>query len=957
MKKLYISAVMMAGTTMAMAQSFTENSSLLTGSYHSGGVTAVTDMNNDGLDDIVIMDQSKNLNIAYQQSNGTFSVSSFGTVASGSQWGMCIGDIDNDGHKDVLSGGYYDDVHIVNINGPGSYAQSDYAWANIFAQGSNFADIDNDGWLDAFVCHDDGHSAILHNDGTGFMTNGASMMDLVFYPETNGNDNSGNYGTVWTDFDRDGDIDLFIAKCRQVVNDPLDPRRTNILMLNDGNNNYSHHNAATGVAHAAERGLVNLQQSWTSDFADLDNDGDFDCMLTTHTNTIEIYENDGNGYFTDATAGSGLAYPGFFLQAKFHDFDNDGFLDLIHAGGDHRYFKNNGNMTFTLMNNMFPASDVMHSFSIGDLNHDGSLDVYAVYGDGYVDPDNAHADKIFLNNGNNNNFVVFDLEGTISNRDAAGALVEIHGAWGTQIREVRDGESYGITNMSMCHFGLGSATTIDEAIIYWPSGLVTTIANPAINTWHNLIENQCSVAAPTISAPQGTIFCPGGSVNLQASGTDLTYVWNNGSTSSNITVSEPGSYFVTATDATGCSTISQAITVAYESQNPPAIQVNGELHICDNSSVELVATQGSGYTWSNGETTQSITVTEAGDYSVQVQGVCNLLTSEVVSVAVSAAPTSPSLTNISIDANTSATFTVTGGNMVSWYDSANGTTPIATGSSFTTPALTQTTSYWVEDAILYDGDDFTGGKTDWTQNSTGVYQSNASYYLIFDAHEDLTINSVKVYAQGEATRTIAVVDAAGNTIQTGDFLIPNGESVVTLNFSVPQGTGYGLRCFNYNNQGPMLWRDKDLNAAFGFPFQLGTLATITNTNVAGADTDNYYYFFFDWVIEKPDFTCVSQRAEVQAIVADVSELKDVNSMELFPNPAVTSTTIAMNVNGNHRYDVSLIDPMGRMVWTRSFTCNTGRNTLEMDLDALAAGMYQVRVSEGGRFATQKLIVE
>lgn len=66
------------------------------------------------------------------------------------------------------------------------------------------------------------------------MTDGAAMMDLTFYPETNGNDNSGNYGSVWTDFDRDGDVDLFIAKCRQFIDDPYDPRRTNILMVNDG---------------------------------------------------------------------------------------------------------------------------------------------------------------------------------------------------------------------------------------------------------------------------------------------------------------------------------------------------------------------------------------------------------------------------------------------------------------------------------------------------------------------------------------------------------------------------------------------------------------------------------------------------------------------------------------------------------------------------------------------------
>ncbi|MFM7104691.1 MAG: FG-GAP repeat domain-containing protein [Flavobacteriales bacterium] len=110
---------------LVSAQSFSTNTSILSSTFTSGGVTGVTDMNNDGLDDIVILDQSKDLHIAYQQHDGSFTIENFGTVSNESQWGMCIGDIDNDGHKDVMVGGSYDDVHFVNINGPGDYQQTD----------------------------------------------------------------------------------------------------------------------------------------------------------------------------------------------------------------------------------------------------------------------------------------------------------------------------------------------------------------------------------------------------------------------------------------------------------------------------------------------------------------------------------------------------------------------------------------------------------------------------------------------------------------------------------------------------------------------------------------------------------------------------------------------------------------------------------------------------------------
>jgi hypothetical protein len=451
MKKFYLVALSLwAVASSSKAQTFSVGS--VGGSAkHSGNCGAVSDVNNDGLVDIVILDQSENIFVAYQQSNGTFNTISYGTVSNASQWGMTVADVDNDGWAEIMSGGSYDGVHFLDIDGLNTSNLSTFNWASIFMQACSFADIDNDGWLDGFACHDDGHNALFHNNGDGTFDNGVGMIDMVFYPEINGNDNSGNYGVVWCDFDRDGDQDCLIAKCRQFINDPFDPRRTNVLLVNDGQNNYSD--------QAPARGLVNLEQSWTADFGDIDNDGDFDCFITTHSGTLEIYENDGFGFFTDITPGSGLEVSGFFLQGKLADFDNDGYLDVIFSGGNHGYYRNNGDKTWTNVPSTFPNTDTMHSFAIGDLNHDGFLDLYATYGDGYVTPDFGNDNVLFINNTNDNHYIVFDLEGTISNKMAVGAVVEIHGAFGTQVRDVRSGESYGITNTNQLHFGIGEETS------------------------------------------------------------------------------------------------------------------------------------------------------------------------------------------------------------------------------------------------------------------------------------------------------------------------------------------------------------------------------------------------------------------------------------------------------------------------------------------------------------------
>jgi ASPIC and UnbV/Secretion system C-terminal sorting domain/FG-GAP-like repeat/Ig-like domain CHU_C associated len=957
MKKIYLSIAMLCCAAIgSFAQSFT-NSSVLPGTYNSGGVTGVADVNFDGLDDIIVMHQSNHLYVLFQQGNGTFTQSDYGTVSGGQQWGMCVGDVDNDRYLDVLCGGNYDGVHLVNIDDATTSAQTNYSWAYIFMQACNFADIDNDGWADAWGCHDDGHSAIFHNDGTGALTDGASMIDLTYYPEVSGgNDNSGNYGTTWTDFDRDGDLDLFIAKCRQFISDPYDARRTNILLMNDGNGNYTHHNPVTGVAHAAERGLVNLQQSWTADFADVDNDGDFDAFITTHSGTLELYENDGNGYFTNITAGSGLEISGFFLQGKLEDFDNDGFVDILYSGGNHGYFRNNGNKTFTAANSTFAAAQTMHSFGVGDLNHDGWLDVYGTYGTSYVTPSNT-ADRVFLNNGGSNKWVAFNLEGTVSNKRAIGAIVEITGAFGTQIREVRAGESYGITNSYIMHFGLGTANEITEAKVYWPSGLVTTIANPAVNSWHNVVEEQCLF--PTVTTTGGTQICPGGQLVLTCDIQNGSYQWNNGETGSSITITAPGLYSVSVDDGTGCTGVSNSLNVTQYASVAPTVTAEGLTQFCEGYSVSLAASDAASYLWSNGETTQTISALTTGLYTVQTTDFCGTaLVSESVAVEVLDSPSAPIADGALVLSGNTAQLTATGTN-INWYDAANATTPIATGNTFTTPSITQNVSYWVEDVTVHGGELGIGGKTQQTTNNSGAYMTNFSYWLLFDVAQDLYIDSVKVFCEtgGAGVKEIQVVDAAGNITASGTFSVPDGESYVALNFFVPAGTGYGLRANTTNHH---LWRDSDTstNSPFGFPYDLNGLGAITGTNVTTAgNSDNYYYYFYDWHVSTPRFECAGPRTEVQVIINGVEELNGLSSTVLYPNPVNGVLNISFNSLRGDMMHIQVIDQVGRVVEKTQHNMNVGRNTLNLDLTNVAAGIYNIQFEVAGKTSTQKIVVE
>jgi MYXO-CTERM domain-containing protein len=481
---------------------FVDASTLLADDEIASGVAiAIEDMNGDCLDDIVRLNGTWSLSIEFQQEDGTYTAYDFGSV-DGTSWSLAVGDVDGNGYGDIFTGGSYDGIKVLTANEDGTDWTMQYleGGPEIFVQCSNFADIDNNGTLDLFVCNDDDLSSPYNNDGNGNFTYDLGLIDpqSTWPPvpgSNNSDDDSGNYGTVWTDYDNDGDIDLFVARCRQGVDNPDDPRRINSLYRNDGLGNY------TDVADAA--GLVPQAQSWAIDFADYDNDGDFDAFMVNHNESSSgphsmLYENMGPeniGVYEDVTAASGVEMEiqalEMGIQTHFEDFDNDTFVDILMSTrtGVHGLFMGNGDGTFTEEIDAFPTGGLgIQSFAIGDLDSDGFPDVLAGFATGFNQPSEDNPDKVFLNPTNDNNWFNVRLTGAYdpatgegSNVSAVGARVELNGAWGTQTREVRAGESYGITNSLTRHFGLGQADAIDSLVITWPDGSVDTAPNPDIN--------------------------------------------------------------------------------------------------------------------------------------------------------------------------------------------------------------------------------------------------------------------------------------------------------------------------------------------------------------------------------------------------------------------------------------------------------------------------------------------
>ena len=416
----------------------------------SGQGRAVVDMNNDHLDDVVAI-SSTNININYQTSGG-FSTSNFSTPSAPTpSWSLAAGDYDANGYNDLLYGNG-SAVTFMQANNTGTGFTLVPGASGVFSQRSNFIDINNDGNLDAFVCHDVEPNVYFINDGSGNLTYYQTFIGAA--PYVLGDDAAGgNYGSIWVDYDNDGDQDLFIAKCRG-GNPTIS---VDEMYTNNGN--------GTFTENASTLNLADSMQTWSSAWGDFDNDGDMDVFVGASSGSHKLMRNDFNttGQFIDVTATNNVAaLSTTSIETTTYDLDNDGNLDLI--SGDNIFF-GNGDMTFTLVTDML--STTRRAF--GDINNDGFIDYVPETGSGY------------LNSTNSNNWIKISTVGTASNINGIGARIELQTPSGTQIRDVRSGDGFRFMSTLNSHFGIGTETTINQITIQWPSGIVDTISNPSIN--------------------------------------------------------------------------------------------------------------------------------------------------------------------------------------------------------------------------------------------------------------------------------------------------------------------------------------------------------------------------------------------------------------------------------------------------------------------------------------------
>ncbi|TNF48484.1 MAG: T9SS type A sorting domain-containing protein [Bacteroidetes bacterium] len=377
----------------------------------------------------------------------------------------------------------------------------------------------------------------------------------------------------------------------------------------------------------------------------------------------------------------------------------------------------------------------------------------------------------------------------------------------------------------------------------------------------------------------------------------------------------------------------------------PLIWSDGSNKICGSNGVTLTATGGTSFLWSNGETTQSITVTQPGSYTCTVTNYCGTATSEPF-VVQEVTVNTPTAQGSTICVEGSATLTATGTGTLRWYDDQG--TFLAMGDTYTTPVINTTTTYYVQNTDNYWDTIYAEPHTNGIGG--GGYIAT-DHYNNFDALTDLTIRSVKVYAQNAGNITIEVVDAALNSVGSVTTAVPAGESRVNLDIFVPFGYNYRLYGKNLSTG---LYRN---NNSATYPYTIDGIFKLTGSDAG----ESYYYYCYDVEVVTENGSCPSEMVPAEVVVEPCTGLgEDIpfkNSLNVYPNPNNGEFTVSFTANETGDINLELVNLIGAQVYSKTMNDVSGSMTQMISTKGLSSGVYLMNVTYKGKIYTQKLIIE
>ncbi len=297
------------------------------------------------------------------------------------------------------------------------------------------------------------------------------------------------------------------------------------------------------------------------------------------------------------------------------------------------------------------------------------------------------------------------------------------------------------------------------------------------------------------------------------------------------------------------------------------IHCSGRPVVAPGAPVTLTAIPGTAYQWSNGATTRSITVGSAGTYACTVTTPCGSINAGSITVTELSAPAAPTGTGDVIYGPGTAALSAVGEGELIWYNANEGGQGLGQGTSFQTPPIEETTTYWVAGRNEVEPVEVAAGLPNW---NGGTYQNFSQRdWMLFDAYEPFILRSVKVYSGSLGERHFVMVDQLGNLIAEKVLEIPAGEVEVELDFRVPKGVQHKFAAYYdqelaSGNAQVIVQNLRGNTSGVSYPYPIGTIGSITGSTLGS----NRYLFFYDWQVEQPGVVAEGPRVPV---VAEVQE--------------------------------------------------------------------------------------
>lgn len=370
-------------------------------------------------------------------------------------------DFDNDGDQDVLLANQHGEDNRLYVNNTG-----DFELYQIIEKGDtyhgNWVDYNNDGLLDCFVSNAQSGTTQLYQ-----------QENHEFRPLINEISRSKGFhsGASWVDLNKDNLQDLYL---------PIAGSSDEFYVHNSEISNFGRYDALLGNT------VDNIGFTSGISFGDYDNDKDLDGFLSNLNHQKNSLIENVNGVFQNVDLGLGMDMFSTWT-GLWGDYDNDGDLDIIVTNYDqpNSIFENKcGYFRKVEIPNVTDKTFLSSGAAWGDYNRDGFLDVTFA---NWAEKENLFIEGI----PNDNNWVIFKLVGTKSNKDAIGAKVTLK--YGEhlddfQYREIQSNMGLRSYPQRIAHFGLGDYKDVVKVEVLWPSGESNEYVVPVLNRYYKIVE-------------------------------------------------------------------------------------------------------------------------------------------------------------------------------------------------------------------------------------------------------------------------------------------------------------------------------------------------------------------------------------------------------------------------------------------------------------------------------------